>query len=183
MFGNQFGIGMYIFLSHCKAYKSDFGQIILFEIISPVVRDIASFNDQVLVIFDRCLNDLSYDRPQIRRKLVIVLGSKQSLAAPDKAHLQMIYGHIREAMLFEQSLCENGLARMRCACDENDHFNRLKSINHPEVQKEYYDNPDMKRCPNAGYNGADDVLDLFFSALILPALFAAEDKTRERYQP
>ena len=41
----------------------------------------------------------------------------------------------------------------------------------------------MNCRPDTGYDGADKVLNLFFPAVILPALFTAKDKACDRHQP
>ena len=101
-----------IFISHRKTDKLYVAKIILTEVFSPSERNVASFDDQVLVVLYGRLYHLPDNGPQIFSELVVVFGSKVSIAAPYKAHLQMVYRYVRIVMLFEELLRQNGLSRM-----------------------------------------------------------------------
>ena len=91
---------------HGKAYEPDISHICFGEVYSPVERNIASFDDQVLMVLNSSLDYLSDDRPKILRKGIVIFRRQRGVPAADHTHLQMIDGQTGIQVLLKHPLCQ-----------------------------------------------------------------------------
>ena len=100
-------VGIDVAFSHHKTTIPDLLQIVFSKGFLPVKRNIAAFHDQILIVFDGCLNHFPEDGPEIVRQFLIIAGCQLRLAAADQPHFQMVNGQIGIVVLFQQFLGQN----------------------------------------------------------------------------
>ena len=105
-----------------QANKADLRKILLTEILPPVKREIATFDDHILLILDRSLDHLPYDRPEVVCQLIVIHRSKICISASDQTHLQMIDRKIRVLIFLQKFLRKDRLSGMRSTGNQNNHI-------------------------------------------------------------
>ena len=96
------------FICHGKTNKTDRTLILLVKAFPPVIGNIGTFHNELLMILNRCFDHLTDNWPQIIGKGLIVFRSKGCVATANQAHFQMINGQIRKVVFFQHPLCQEG---------------------------------------------------------------------------
>ena len=120
-----FDIGEMLFdiaFAHDQANISDVRKIFFGKVLLPIERNIATLDDEILIVFDGGLYHFPNDGPQIfRESIVFTQGGELRLLASDQAHFQMVDREIREVIFFKQFLREGSFSRVGGARYQNDH--------------------------------------------------------------
>ena len=88
----------------------------------PVERNIAALHDEILVVFNGCLDDFPNHRPQVIRQFpVAAQRSKRGATTPNQAHFQMVNGEIRVSVFLKKPLGQECLSSVGRPCNQNNH--------------------------------------------------------------
>lgn len=117
-----FKVFLYIFIRHGKANVSDRRQIPCIQIPLPVKWYITALHNQVLLVFDDRLYDLTDNGPQVIGQGAVVFHRQTGIPTPDQSHLQMIYGEVWIFVFFQKTLGQLRLSRVGGPGDEDDHL-------------------------------------------------------------
>ena len=88
--------------------------------------DVASFYDEVLMVFNCGLDDFCDERPHPVAHLPVVIDGERRHAAADESHLEVVERDIREAKPFHESLRHQRLANMAAATKKYYHMHLQK---------------------------------------------------------
>ena len=92
------------------------------ETVLPVVGDVASFYDEVLMVFNCGFDDLGNKRPHPVAHLPVVIDGERRHAAADESHLEVVERDIREAKPCHESLRHQRLSNMAAATKKYNHM-------------------------------------------------------------
>ena len=108
--------------AHNKAVIAHFLQIFRRKTFFPSEGNIAPLNNQILPVFDGCLDHLPSDGPQICLQRIVILRCQVGVSAPDEPHLQKVKGQIRKMICFKKLLRQQGFACVRSPCNQDNHI-------------------------------------------------------------
>ena len=111
-----------VFIRHGKANEFDRLKILLIETVSPIKRDITALDNEVLLILNSSLYDLSNDWPKVICQFIIIFRCEIRIAAADKPHLQMVNRKIRVFGFLKHPLRQNRFPHMGCSCYNDYHI-------------------------------------------------------------
>ena len=108
--------------AHNKAVIAHFLQIFRRKTFFPSEGNIAPLNNQILPVFDGCLDHLPSDGPQICLQRIVILRCQVGVSAPDEPHLQKVKGQIRKMVCFKKLLRQQGFTCVRSPCNQDNHI-------------------------------------------------------------
>ena len=121
----SFDIGEMFFdiaFAHDQANISDVRKIFFRKVLFPIERNIATLDDEILIVFDGGFYHFPNDGPQIFRELIVFThGCELRLLTADQTHFQMIDRQIGETVFFKQPLRKCGFPGVRGTRYQNDH--------------------------------------------------------------
>ena len=85
----------YVAFAHNKADVFYLRQIVGVKAVLPVKWDIAALNNEILLILNGGLYHLFQNVPEVRRQLVVVIGSELGLTASYKPHFKVVDRQVR----------------------------------------------------------------------------------------
>lgn len=112
MIRNIFKMLCDIVSAHYKTKITDLVLVTLRKIIFPIKRDVAAFDNQILLVFNRCFYNFPYNIPKIWRQFFIFAWSQLCLTASNQPHFKMVNRKVWKLNLLKQALRQKRFARM-----------------------------------------------------------------------